>query len=138
MIKFQRSNDLLLAFLVTCAMNVTSPPLRAAEGDEAAIATTAEAFVEAFDKGDAKAVAAFWTPSGDYIDQTGQLFKGREAIEEAFSQFFAENKGLKLGIESESLRFPTPDTAIEDGVSSVLAPDGMPSRARYTNVFVKK
>ena len=64
-------------------MSVASP-IRAAEDDAAAIASTAEAFVGAFDKGDAQAVAAFWTPDGDYIDQTGRLSKGREAMKRPF------------------------------------------------------
>jgi uncharacterized protein (TIGR02246 family) len=122
-------------------MNFGSSTAQAAEdeAERAALARVAEAFVEAFNKGDARAVAAFWTPDGDYTDQTGPLFKGREAIEQTYTQFFEENKGLKLRIESESLRFPAPETAVEDGTSAVLPPDGAPpSRARYTNVFVRK
>ena len=107
--------------------------------EEAAITKTAEAFVEAFQKGDAKAVAAFWMPDGDYVDPTGCVLKGRPAIEKDFEDLFAGNKGLKLRIEIASLRFPTPDTAVEDGTTGVLAPDGsVPSRARYTNFFTKK
>lgn len=115
--------------------------LNAAEPDprQEAIQKTAMAFVEAFHKGDAKALAAFWTPDGDYIDDTGRVLAGREAIEKAFAELFASNKGLKLRIEAASLRFPTPDTAVEDGTSAVLAPDGSaPSRVRYTNMFVKQ
>jgi uncharacterized protein (TIGR02246 family) len=104
-----------------------------------AIARNAEAFVEAFHNGDARAVAAFWAPDGDYTDQTGRRMKGREAVEKAFKGLFAENKGLKLRIDSASLRFLTPDVAVEDGVTAVLPPDGgPPSRARYTIVHVKK
>lgn len=107
--------------------------------DEAALEKNARAFVEAFHKGDARAVAAFWAPEGDYTDQTGRYLKGRDAIEKAFQGFFAENKGLKLRIESLSLRFLSPDVAIEDGVTEVFAPDGAPpSRARYNIVHVKK
>src|SRR5262249_42936479 len=107
--------------------------------DEAALLKNAEAFVETFHKGDAKALAAFWTPDGDYTDQTGRLMKGREAIEKAFQGFFAENKGLKLRIDIPSLRFLPPDTAVEDGTPAVIPPDGgPPSRARYTIVHVKK
>src|SRR5262245_26984758 len=52
---------------------------------------------------------------------------------------FGENKGLKLRIDSEALRFVTPDVAVEDGVTEVIPPDGgPPSRARYTAVHVKK
>ena len=107
--------------------------------DQAAIEKNAMAYVEAFHKGDAKAVAAFWTQDGDYTDQTGRHLKGREAIEKAFEEFFSENKGLKVRIESFSLRFVTPDVAIEDGTSEVFSPDGSPpSRARFTNVHVKQ
>jgi uncharacterized protein (TIGR02246 family) len=106
--------------------------------DKDAIAKSAEAFVEAFHNGDAKALAAFWTPDGDFTDQTGHTLKGRQAIEKAFSTFFAENKGLKVHIHSNSLRFLTPDVAVEDGVTKVFAPDGSPpSSARYTIVHVK-
>src|SRR5262249_21479194 len=99
----------------------------------------AEAFVEAFQMGDAKALAAFWTPQGDYTDLTGHRLKGREAIEKAFRRFFADNKNLKLRISSDSLRFVAPEVAIEEGTSEVSASDDTPpSRAHYTNVLVKK
>src|SRR5262249_31107239 len=107
--------------------------------EEAAGPKQAGSVVETFHKGDAKALAAFWAPDGDYTSQTGKQIKGREAIEKAFQEFFAENKGLKLRIDIMSLRFVTPDVAIEDGTSAVIPPDGAPpSRSRYTNVHVKK
>lgn len=111
----------------------------AQQAQQAAIAKNAQAFTEAFQKGDANALAAFWAPDGDYVDLSGRVLKGRKAIAEDFAEFFAENKGLTLRIELASVRFPTADTAVEDGVTSVLSPDGTPpSRVRYTNVLVKK
>jgi uncharacterized protein (TIGR02246 family) len=122
--------------------NVQQVSAREAEGDakdKAAIQRNGEAFVEAFHKGDARALAAFWTPNGDYTDETGRHLKGSAAIEKAFEKYFAENKGLKLRIESESLRFVTPDVAIEDGITEVISPNGgPPNRARYNIVHVKK
>jgi uncharacterized protein (TIGR02246 family) len=107
--------------------------------EEAEILKNAEAFVEAFHKGDAKAVAGFWTKDGDYTDQTGHTSKGRDAIEKVFTEFFAENKGLKLRIDVTGMKFVTPEVALEDGTTSVLPADGAPpSRARYTIVHVKK
>jgi uncharacterized protein (TIGR02246 family) len=132
----------ILPLALTGAMGCGTSSARAAESnpqEEAAITKMAEAFVEAFQKGDAKAVAAFWTPDGDYVDATGRVLIGRPAIEKDFEKLFAEKKGLKLRIEVASLKFPTPDTAVEDGSTGVLAPDGtVPSRARYTNFFTKK
>jgi uncharacterized protein (TIGR02246 family) len=107
--------------------------------DKAAIQKQGAAFVEAFHKGDAKAVAAFWVPDGDYIDQTGLELKGRAAIEKALAGMFADNKGMKVRIDGNSLRFVTPDVAVEDGTTEVFpAGGGPPSKARYTNILVKK
>jgi hypothetical protein len=66
------------------------------------------------------------------------VFKGRETIEKIYTELFAANKGLQLRLNIDTRKFPTPETAIEDGTSIVIAPDGSaPSRARFTNVFVK-
>lgn len=139
-----RSAMFWLAAGLALAVGLSARPAPAAAPDEnaveeAALKKNAQAFVAAFDKGDAKAVAAFWTADGDYVDETGRHMKGREEIEKAFTEFFSENKGLKVQIHIESLRFVTPDVAVEDGVTSVSEPDGgPPSRARYTVVHVKK
>ncbi len=107
--------------------------------EEAALHKNAEAFVEAFHRGDARAIAALWTAEGDYTDQRGHRIEGREAIEKTFTELFAENKGLKLRINIDSVRFPISDVAIEDGTTEVSPPNGgPPSRARYTVVHVKK
>jgi uncharacterized protein (TIGR02246 family) len=109
----------------------------AKEGD--AIQKQGEAFIEAFQKGDAKGVAALWAEDGEYTDLSGQQLKGRDAIEKAFAVFFTNNMGLKVRITSDSLHFVTPEVAIEEGVSEVFPSDGgLPSRAGYRNVHVKK
>jgi uncharacterized protein (TIGR02246 family) len=126
---------LAMACAITCGVKLQAA---APDPQEEAIHQTAAAFVDAFHKGDAKALAAFWTPDGDYVDETGRALKGREAIEQCYAELFAETKGMTLRIEVADLKFPTPDTAIEDGTSVVMAADGSaPSRARYTNLFVK-
>jgi uncharacterized protein (TIGR02246 family) len=139
--KNHRSIVSLLPLALVCAVGCDTSPACAGGADpqEAAITQMADAFVEAFQKGDAKGVAASWVEDGDYVDLTGRHLQGRPAIENAFKDFFTENKGLKLRIEVNSMRFVTPDLAIEDGTTSVILPDGTPpSQARYTNVHVKK
>jgi uncharacterized protein (TIGR02246 family) len=123
--------------VATAAALADVPQDRAA--DERAIVKNAEAFLAAFEKGDAKELAAFWVSDGDYTTESGKQTKGRDAIEKMFSVMFTEFKGLKASVESESLRFVTPDVAIEDGVTSVIpADDGPPTRNRFTNIHVKK
>jgi uncharacterized protein (TIGR02246 family) len=132
----------LFAILTLASFHLSSLPARAAnqqKGDKEAIFNNAKAFVDAFEKGDAKTVAAFWAEDGDYVDLTGRRLQGRPAIENGFKDFFTENKGLKLRIDVNSVRFVTPDTAIEDGTTSVIPPDGTPpNQTRYSNVHVKK
>jgi uncharacterized protein (TIGR02246 family) len=132
----------LFAIFTLASLHLSSLPANAADqetGDKEAIFNNAKAFVDAFEKGDAKAVAAFWAADGDYVDLNGHHLRGRTSIEDAFKDFFAENKGLKLRIDVNSIRFVTPDTAVEDGVTSLISLEGAPpNHARYANVHVKK
>jgi uncharacterized protein (TIGR02246 family) len=107
--------------------------------DEKALKKRAEDFIAAFNAGDAKAVAGFWTPDGDYVDEAGHALNGRKAIQEAFEKEFAAAKGAKLRINPTSLRFVKPDLAIEDGTTEVVYPGDLPpAGARYTVVHVKQ
>ena len=133
-----------ITLLVALLIGLTSLPssIQAADSDAeqiTAIADSAKAFTDAFRKGDAKTVAAFWLPDGDYVNEHGRNFKGRKAIEDMFTELFAENKGLKLRVDIHSIRFPTPGVAVEDGTSAVMSTDGnAPVRARYSNLLIKK
>ena len=60
--------------------------------EEAALFKQAEAFVAAFDKGDAKTLAGFWTPNGIYRDQKDNETKGRPAIEKMLALFSPRTK----------------------------------------------
>jgi hypothetical protein len=64
------------------------PADKADSPDLAAVRKTAEEFVKAFDKGDAKAVAAFWTRDGEFLGPDGEPLRGREAIEKEYAEFF--------------------------------------------------
>jgi len=99
----------------------------------------AQEFIAAFNKGDAKAVAGFWTPDGDFVDQVGREIKGRAAIEKMYEKVFAARKGAKLSIIVGSLRQVSPDVALEDGLTEVTPADGgPPTTARFSAVLVKK
>lgn len=112
-----------------------SPP----DPRQAEITQAAATFVEAFGKGDAKAIGALWAPDADFIDVEGRVLKGRAAIEKDFAELFSENKGLQVRIDVTSVKFVGPDAAVEDGITTVLDPGGsLPSRAHYTNVLVRK
>ena len=52
-------------------------------------------FTLAFNKGDAKAIAALWTGDCEYTDETGRSIQGRDAIEKEYAAFFAEHPECK-------------------------------------------
>lgn len=142
-----RIHSLVIVVLAASAATFASIASRSVEApaDDAVAAVRAElvaratAFVDAFAREDAKALAEFWTTDGDLIDLNGRRLVGREAIAADFEAVFAANEGLALRIEIGSVSLPRADAAIEDGVTSVLAPDGgLPNRARYTNTWVRQ
>jgi uncharacterized protein (TIGR02246 family) len=99
----------------------------------------AKAFIEAFHKGDAKAVAAFWTKDGDYVDQGGKQTRGRAAIEKLYEKVFAANKGAKLAVTVTAVRPVGADVLLEDGITEVTPADGGPgTAARFSAVLVKQ
>jgi uncharacterized protein (TIGR02246 family) len=106
--------------------------------DLAAIREESRAFVTSFNSGDAHAVAAMWTEDGDYTNESGEAFQGRDAIEREYAAFFAANPGVKLKLTIDSIKRLSADTAIEDGRASLdPATAGPPATSRYMAIHVR-
>ena len=108
-----------------------------APGPEAAIRKTAGAFVKAFNKGDAKAVAAFWTKDGEYEGPDEEVVRGRAAIEKEYVAFFKANPKAKLEVKVETVRFLGSHTALEEGSLTVRVPGEEMSQSRYSVLHVR-
>jgi uncharacterized protein (TIGR02246 family) len=94
-------------------------------------------FVSAFNNGDAAAVSAQWAPDGEYVDEVGQRFVGRKAIQAEYAAFFAAHPGQMIRITIDSLRLIGDTVAIEDGHSKLSPPPaGAPAGCRYTAVHM--
>jgi uncharacterized protein (TIGR02246 family) len=107
--------------------------------EEAALHERGKAMIAAFERGDAAALAEFWTADGDYMDELGHLYKGRQAIKESFDKLFSSEKGAKLKIYPIAFNLVRPDLAIVDGIMEAFPPGGGPSTsARYTSVNTKQ
>ncbi len=139
-----RRIGLALCFIVlaTAAVGADEPKDTKADekmADQAAIRSTADTFVTAFNRGDAKAVAALWTENGTLADERGIIFKGRQAIENEYAAFFKAQPGAKIHVGIQSIDFPAPNLAIEDGLATVAVERGAPPTAgRYSVVHVKE
>jgi uncharacterized protein (TIGR02246 family) len=107
--------------------------------DEKALRELHQAFVAAYNKGDAEAVAAFYAPDADFVGIRGNTYHGRAEIEKRTSNFFAQTKGAKLKSPFGSLRFICPDVAISDRSEELTPTAGNgPGKLQATVVYVKR
>lgn len=134
----------VVSFLVGCGESTPPAPTAkknaaSQQADEAAIRKNVESYVAAFNKGDAKAMADHWSENGVSASHTnGEWITGREAVQSAFQITFEERGEALLDVSVESIRFVTPDVAVEDGTATVLRAGELPDRSAYTAIHVKK
>ena len=123
------------------ATKVDSGDKRAADvesADEKAIRDSAEAFTKAYNGHDAKAVAELFALKAEVTDEDGNVVKGREAIEQDFARTFTAFPDSKIQIEIGSIRFLTPNIAVEEGiVRGQPVPDLAVNVSGYIAVHVK-
>ncbi len=102
------------------------------------IRASSKAFVDAFNEGDAEAIAQLWTEDAQYVDESGTVHEGRDAIERAYSELFDQNSNVKIQLSIDSLRLVSAAVAIEDGRAVVIPPPAGPAGySQYTAVHVK-
>jgi len=92
----------------------------------------------AFNRGDYKALAAYYTEDADQTDGEGNVVvSGREAIERQLKDYFTENKGAEIKLSTDSVRSLTPEVMLEKGNSMVIRSDGHTTRSNYLAIHVK-
>src|SRR5262249_3503138 len=106
--------------------------------DEQAIRNSAKEFAQAFSKGDAKAIGLMWAENGEYQDDEGHSFRGRNQIEKAYDALFKDKPGDRIDVKIQSIRFLTSDLALEEGIlHETSAGRDLPSTSRYSAVDVR-
>jgi len=131
----------ITSIMVVCAAIWLAPNDSRADHaeDEAAIRKSDDAYVEAYNKQDAKALAALWSPEAVYVDpETGEESVGREEIEKEFAQTFKGLKDAKLAVDVKSIKFLSPNVAVESGTARILRPKEDPDESTYSALFVKR
>jgi uncharacterized protein (TIGR02246 family) len=107
--------------------------------DEATIRGNIEQFVKLYNTGDAKGIAAMFTPDGQIVDKEGDTSEGRQAIAKTFGALFAAAPQKRIEVFVDSIRFLGSDLAIEEGsTAETNAPGEPPENDRYTVVHVKR
>ncbi|HEY4309264.1 MAG TPA: nuclear transport factor 2 family protein [Pirellulales bacterium] len=135
---------LLLGGAIISGSSVAAEPQATAarvSSDEAAVRSAATAYRQALDKKDVDAVTAYWTPDADYVDQLGRVYKIHAglALAKKLSQEAFHLAHLAPQTETLTVRFVTPDVAIEDGSFERIGSLAGPApQGRYTAVWVKR
>jgi uncharacterized protein (TIGR02246 family) len=107
--------------------------------DTAAIKKAGQSFIKAYLAGDAKAMAAHWTENGEYFADDGTILRSRADIEKAYAEMFAKKGGhTEAEVDITSIRFPSKDTAIEEGFFKVRSGKEAHKSSKYTVLHVRE
>jgi uncharacterized protein (TIGR02246 family) len=128
---------LLLAFTQAGGRGVAAQP-EAKDAEAAAIQQALDAFAAAFNRADARASAARFTTAAEYTDETGEITRGRDAIQQELEALFADTPGLKLSLAEQSFRLIRPDVGMARGTATVSVPEGGSADGTFTAIFVKE
>jgi uncharacterized protein (TIGR02246 family) len=123
---------------ISPAAGDNSSAATAGSDDQSQLRSQAAEYEKDFAKGDAKAIAAMCTADCDYIDADGKEYKGRDEIERTYSGFFSRGGARPIKVTITSLTFPTPDVAIEEGITSSDDRSSGTNANKYIVVHVKR
>ncbi len=106
---------------------------------EVAIRAQAAAFCKAFNRGDAKAVADFYTENCEFSNDLGITIRGRESMMKAYVEHFKVHPKDQIRIEVTSIRFPSKSMAIEEGsIESTATGMDLPNTSHYRAIHVNE
>jgi uncharacterized protein (TIGR02246 family) len=105
--------------------------------DVQAIKQAATAYSAAFEKGDIDQLLTHWSADAEYIDESGKVTQGHDAIAAMIRKNLEHLKGHKLKLEGKGLRFVTADVAMVDGKATLVSPEGKEDVTPFAAVWVK-
>lgn len=98
-----------------------------------------EAFTEAWNRGDAKAAASFYTDDSVRVGAFGDIQHGRAEIEAAYDKLLHQTMpGAVVTQERGSIRMLTPDLAVWQGGLEITPPGGSTSLKGHVVQVMKK
>lgn len=121
----------LLLALVPLLMAAELP-----ERDQTTIRALIRSYVEAREKGDAKAVAALFTAEADQLVSTGEWRRGREKLVQG-AMASSQSNPARRTIEVETIREVAKDVAVVDG-RYIQTGGATESRREMWSTFVVK
>jgi uncharacterized protein (TIGR02246 family) len=131
----------IASILCAFAMMLGAHSLLAQSGnqtaEESAVRQAGKDYLAALARGDAKAVADFWTADGTYTDESGRTVKARELLAKSTASGSMASPATNIG--DSTVRFIAPDVAQEDADCDMALGNGAsPVKGHYTALWVKQ
>jgi ketosteroid isomerase-like protein len=99
----------------------------------------ADAYVQAINRGDAAAAAAYWTDDGEFGDSsTGRRVKGHKAILAALQEAVSPERGVQVETTFSKVEIVAPGVATEEGRLRVTPKAGPIEISRFVALYVKR
>jgi len=95
-------------------LSATQQQSAAPAADDAAVRDVVKRYVAAREKNDPVAIGALFTADADQLVSSGEWRRGRDAVVKGTLASSKQTGGTRT-ITVETVRFPSPDTAIVDG-----------------------
>jgi uncharacterized protein (TIGR02246 family) len=130
----------ILAMVLFASLEMTSAHAQESSPgspDEQTIRKSVDGYCDAFNSGNVDTLLTFWASDADYVDEEGEIHRGKAAIGALFNAAADDLKGQQLDLKIDTLRFVKPEVAIEDGTATLTDPDGESTSGRYTAVWIK-
>ncbi len=128
---------LVMILLIPCASALAAAQGERSSQAEAPVRKAIESLVAAFNRGDARAVAALFTENAEHVGEDAEVTRGRAAIEKGVAETFAESEGLQLAATITSIRFPRPDIAQVRGAAVTTIAGSAPAQGGFTAILVR-
>lgn len=130
----------LLGASLLLAQAVAQPPAKV-DPDLESIKNTAAKYGKAFEANDAAALGALFTEEAEFVDGSDNVIHGKNAIEEAFAQFFKNNPKQKVVVDMDVVRRIGSNCLVEEGsytFQSVSDPKAASEKSKYVMLHVKQ
>jgi uncharacterized protein (TIGR02246 family) len=121
------------------ALPAAATPAEPASPRVAEIRDMLAGYMRAFNRHDAAAAAAHWAAAAENVNlDTGEVTRGREAVQEVFAALFEIDGEAAIDIDVDAIRPLRDDVAMVDGISRVSYADGDVAGSRFSAVAIRE
>lgn len=123
--RYCRQSTGFCIFMVISQFLICASAGAASASDETAIREQAQKYSSAFAAAEIDKLSSMWDENAVFVDQFGNSYKGKAAIENQYKEFFSKNGKQPIEISVKSVDFPADDIAIEEGTCRLSSSDSI-------------